>query len=178
MSAIAAWNPYGGVSEEDDQDEVKQLRDTPLPRPFTDAEDAIILQESQVAQKSCRQIAKLLPGRSRVAINKRLKKLLRIAKSKERSAARVRMSSSAAQSSPGAAVKMAEPVKGVRTPRPKGAKSRWYPEDDEYLRKGGSVESMAVKYGCSIELVKKRKEALRLKDREDAVNARRLVRMN
>jgi hypothetical protein len=172
MSSSFTWNPYGGVS---DEDEAKESRETALPRPFTDDEDAIILQESQAAGKSCRQIAKLLPDRSRMSINKRLKKLLRIAKSKERLASRL---SRAAQTNAGAAIKLdlsLPQAASVRTPRPKGSKSRWYPDDDEYLRKGGSVEHMAAKYDCSVDLVKKRKKALELKDREDAVNARRLL---
>lgn len=51
------------------------------PRPFSAAEDRRILREFQFDRKSCRQIAEGL-DRSRVAVNKRLKKLLKIAKSK------------------------------------------------------------------------------------------------
>lgn len=134
---------------------------TPLPRPFTAAEDSIIMHESQTMKRSCRHISKLLPDRTRVAINKRLKKLLRIRKSMEKTAA---------QASTGAAMK----IVSKRTPRPKGTKSRWYAEDDAYLRSGGSVDALASKYGCSSVLVQKRKDALMLKDREEAVNARRL----
>lgn len=150
----------------------------PLPRPFTSAEDRLILRRFQRDGKSCREIANEMSDRSRVAVNKRLKKLLKIASFRPQQP----------QAHAGAAVILSPPeqpqvrhtgagtsIPGVCTPLVKGAKSRWYAEDDAHLLSGGSEEALAQKYGCTVLHVTRRKNALLLRERENRVNQLRIL---
>ncbi len=160
------WKAYDSLSDEEEPRPAARhaaasasIAASVAPRPFTEDEDLLILTQFRRKQ-SCRQIAKLLPERTRVAINKRLKKLLRMSESKR----------GGNQAQPSAAVSSA-----FRTPQPKGSKSRWSADDDKYLREGGCVKSMAEKYGCPIWHVTRRKTALERKQREADIHTRRMA---
>lgn len=158
------------LSDEEDGEPHKLIRPPSVastaPRPFTAAEDEIIIKQFKRKQ-SCRQIVKCLHDRSRMAVNKRLKKLLRIAQPQR--------SVLEPQSRPGASASSAAaaPQKRVRTAQPPGSKSRWSSEDDAYLLSGGSTESMAGRYGCPMWHVERRKKVLERKQLEQTVHARR-----